>query len=321
MSPPKGHTLLLFFLTLITATVISTFISIIGLKIIKQSSLVTNLFQQPDKNILSDKEIIRTIVNETPSLKYPNTLTDFEIANAIREWAFKNVPVVFYNAELRVEDKEKVSSAYRVPLGKRILMFREGEAGAWCSATATTLSDIFNLFGFESYTIDIGDIYNNEKKATHSLTLVKIRHEGKEILSAQDAYLNYTVIDSTGSPLDYFDILALLKKQEEDQVVFQYGAEQQKPRLVAKNTTEKINPEKTYANGNMLVRENFSLPDFEASAKDFLLRRELPQNLIFLNMFPYNSHGNNRQEAESILNKARAITGSWCYSSGECLGL
>ena len=160
-----------------------------------------------------------------------------------------------------------------------------------------------------------------KKKAIHSVALVKINEGGKEIWSVQDAYLNYSLAGSENNPLNYYEILDLLKKREGFRVVYQYGAEKQKPRLVAKNTQEKIKPEKIFVNGNMLVRENFSSPDFDFYAKDFLNKRGLPQEIVYLNMFPYNSYGKSHTEAEAILNRARAITGSWCYGNGQCLGL
>ena len=48
---------------------------------------------------------------------------------------------------------------------------------------------------------------------SHVVTFVKVRHDGREIWTLQDAYLNMTYADAGGSPLCLNDIYALLRER------------------------------------------------------------------------------------------------------------
>ncbi len=315
----------IFFVILIFLCLISFIIfSYIGYKLGQNPNLLNNIFkktnQTQDNFMYKDEEIINMILTDIPQLKKGNQLSEFEIVNALREWVYANVPVVS-DTKLLLTTIENTSSAANVPLGRRLYDYKNGLAGAWCAGTAATLSDIYNLFGFETYKIDYGDIYKNSRKATHAITLVKIKDKDKNILSIQDAYFNQIYVDRLGNPLDYFEMLELLKHQKADQIIVMPGQNQLKPRLIAKDVKIDSTPEKIYPNGNKLIRQEFTLPDFEIAAKDFLVKQKFPANILYLNSFPYNTYGKDLVKTVSLLNRARAISGTWCYSDGNCLGL
>lgn len=295
---------------------------IIGYKVTKNPEIVrniTNILNKDSDPQLTSQEIMKIIVDENPELK-SGQLSEFEIVNVLREWVFRNVPVVFYYSELRIENYKNVNSAINIPFEERFSIFRNGEAAAWCSATARTLSDVYNLFGFESYVIDSGDIMESDPQATHVITLVKINYSGRKILSVQDSYFNYSLVDINDRPMDYFEFIEYLKDRRVDLVYKKEGQDKLKPRLIALGEEEKLIPEKVFKNGNKLVLETFELPDFEISAKDFLLKNNFPDNLFYLHLFPFGAWGTNYEESQNILKKARVLTGTWCHSNKECWG-
>ncbi|MDP2633041.1 MAG: hypothetical protein Q8P25_04970 [Candidatus Curtissbacteria bacterium] len=304
-------------------SVASLFGSFIGYKIAKNPQIITHLMKSSENNKeakLSDREIVKIIVDENPKLK-DGDLNEFEIAVILREWVFKNVPVVFYNENLRIENLLNVSSANQIPSAEKLYIFRNGKAGAWCSATAITLADIYRLFGFESYVIDSGDIIHEFPQATHSITLVRIKSDEQRIYSVQDAYLNYTLTTKEGKPIGYFDMLNYLKNRQVDLITVKYGKEKLKPRLVASGLEEELIPEKVFENGNKIVLEEFNLPDYEINGREFLMKEGYPNNLLYLQLFPYNAWGADENNAQNILRRARVLTGTWCYIDGQCFGL
>ena len=303
--------------------------SFFGFKLAQNPQLLKNLYhlyvQKQETPELTDEEIVKRIVDETPALKDNEAVSQFEIVSAIREWTFSNVPVVFSDAELFVETVGGVTSAVQIPLSQRLSLFETGEAGAQCGATATTLRDIYELFGFEAFTVNAGQVADKPPQPTHILTLVKINHDGREILSVQDSFFNYTLVNRDGNPLDYFEMLSLLKQKRHQDFYPLLGSAEFKPRLIAKGTEENVTAEKVFANGNKLVSERFILPEdlpgYDAAATEFLTQHGYPANFLYLHLFPFGMHGRDYVEYNAILNKARVITGTWCYRSGECWGL
>lgn len=277
--------------------------------------LVSKTGESPQK-FKTDKEIIEWIVSEVPVMR-DYSASQFEKVNALREWVYTHVPVVVNQPELTIENVKKTTSASNIPLSERLYLFDSGIAGAWCSATATTLRSIYRLFGFEAYDISFGDVPG--KVATHALTLVRILEGDHEVLAVEDAYFNYTLTDKEGRPLDYFDLLRLLRGRNESQVKLLYGSERDKPYLEGKDIKAQEEVEKVFANGNKLIRKPFILPDFDKAVSDFLLSYKLPDKLLYLQLFPFGVYGKDKEQAQLILNRAKRMTASWCYEDEGCL--
>ncbi len=208
------------------------------------------------------------------------------------------------------------------PLTERFELFDKGEAGAWCGTTANTLMDLYELFGYEAYAINSGDYIHLDSKNTHVATLVKIRHNNQDILSLQDALYNYTLTDSSGDPLDYFDLISLLSLKKQDQVKILNGSTELKPYLTS-NALEKKNPDKLFPNGN----KHYSFPNSLAAQKEslflknvnkFLVENGYPQEFIYIYLFPFGSFGKDTDSSRSLLHRIRTITGYWCYQNDNC---
>ena len=267
---------------------------------------------------MTEKEIIERIINDTPILRGDNSATQFDKVNALREWTYLNVPVVYSEEELTIEGVRNVSSTEKVPLNELLYLFEKGQAGVRCGGASATLRSIYRLFGFEAYEINIGDVGN---RGTHVITLVKILNENKEIFSVQDAFYNYTLVDKENKPLDYFEVLRLLKAQQVDKLYRQEGIYKDKFALVSGSSDKDAIPVKIFENGNQFIHDIPSWKSFEDSMAQFFVRRNLPQNLLYLYLFPFGTAGGNTYEAQLILNQARRITESWCFLREGCLYL
>jgi len=265
--------------------------------------------------LLTEDQIKELILKENPAL-LNDTLSDFEKVNILREWVFKTIPA-YYGTNLGIEKYAGVSSSINIPFNKRFRIYQNGEAGAWCSGSAAALLDTYRLFGYETYEIDYGEV----PASTHAIVLVVINYNGKKILSVQGGYLNFTLVDSLGNPLDYFEILQRLLKKEADSIYISNGKQELKPILYNPSDIkvgEKIN--RITSSGNMIVLEKFIPTDFEKAGKIFLAKTGYPENLLYLQLFPFNAWAYDYNGTQKILNKARELTGTWCYDDG-CHGL
>ena len=249
------------------------------------------------------------IISENPRLKEPN-LTDFEKTNILRQWVFDNVPFVYpEDSDWLASNHYNVKSPSNISLTERLHLYLNGLAGSYCAGTATTLAGIYELFGFKSYIINSGDSLGLWSAATHVVTLVEIIDKGKTTLVVQDAYLNRTFINANNDPLDYFDLIAILKKRQTDLIANQWSKTILKPRLILANKRSLQMPTKVFTNGNIIILEEFSAPDFDRQTREFLNHQGYPQDIVYLLLFPFGAHGNkdNYEKAQDVLRRAQDL--------------
>jgi len=153
------------------------------------------------------------ILKEVITEAYPQLETDiseYEEVCILREWAASVIDCSDYPLLLSVRYSDLGSwSAYDI-----YRAFQNDLGGAWCADSALFLIKVYQLFGFEAYYASWGTTLS----VTHAVTLVSINHEGRQILSIQDAYFNFTYEDVNGEPMDYFDMLRLLKEKRDDEI-------------------------------------------------------------------------------------------------------
>jgi len=253
---------------------------------------------------LNDDELKSLIMKEVPLLS--QDVSDLEKVSALREWVFDNVPLS--SPDLLIDNLSTSIHPNNIPPGTRIQIFREGLAGARCGATGQTLREVYDLLGFEAYTVNQGD---PESKGTHVFNIVKINHKGKELFSVQDAYLNCFISDVNGNPLSYFKFLSLLKEKKHQEITFQYGkinGDSQKFRLLTPEE-KASNLYKTFSNGNKLAIAPFNpssvlldrcTPRFEQD--------HYPLNFIYICAYPFGISGKNRKTCDFLLATALDIT-------------
>lgn len=289
--------------------------------IVRYSKQNTYQIENFSSKLLTNQEIIQKVISESPILKNNQQKSEFDTVVAIREWVYNNIPDT--EDEMLLEKVFRVSSASEIPLNIRLNIFNNGMVGTTCGATAQTLRDIYELFGYESYLLNMGNIPEKGSPATHVVTLVKIKNKSTDLYSIQDAYLNYTFINSNGEPIGYFELLNYLKNKSTKDVFILYGKDQLKPRLLkVEDNKLAYKIEKKYPNGMILIRQLYSVeknsPLFYQSMTQFLKNRGYSENLIFMYLFPFQIYGDNIQEAEMLLNRARATSGYWCFPEGNC---
>lgn len=288
--------------------------------IVRYSKQNTYQIENFSSKPLTNQEIIQKIISESPILKNNQQKSEFDTVVAIREWVYNNIP--YTEDGMLLENAFRVPSASEIPLNIRLNIFNNGMAGATCGGTAQTLRDIYRLFGYESYLLNMGNISEKGSPATHVVTLVKIKNKSTDLYSIQDPYFNYTSVDSNGEPIGYFELLNYLKNKSTKDISM-YGKNQLKPRLLKEeNNKLAYKVEKQYPNGMILVRLPFYLEKnvllFYERMTQFLKKRGYPENLIFMYLFPFQIYGDNIQEAEMLLNRARATSGYWCFPDGNC---
>lgn len=282
---------------------------------VKNNFLLTIESRTASEESLTRKELKELITSEVPVLSQENA-SDFEKVSSLREWVFNNVPVVDEN--LLIENVLDTPYYSRIPLTERITTFRKGLAGAWCGATAGTLMDVYNLFGYEAYIVDHG---NSSFSWTHVITIVKILDDGRSIYSVQDAYLNNTWVGKYGRPRDYFGGLALIRTKNIDDVLYKWGESDgryNKPHLLTQSTdSDKI--VKSFANGNVIEKRRFlGYDDLLEQAKPLLTTHNYPNDLIYFSLFPFAAYGDDDKKAKTILNMAKRVSGTYCESKQKC---
>ena len=280
----------------------------------EQERIVKNDNYPRPSTVISQDELKDEIISELPILTQTNA-SDFKKVSALREWVFSRVPTS--DSSLIINNLSEISPN-EIPFTERLEIFDEGLAGAWCGTTAQTLRDVYELFGFEAYNVNQG---NTTIADTHVITIVKISHEDRTLFSVQDSYLNYTLVDASDQPLDYFTILALLRFRQDDQIHFKWGAKDgrnQKPYLLKKGT-ESGSVLRTLKNGNIIEERRFDgYFDLLDRTELLLKNHNYPQNFIYIYLFPFGLYGENFQKSQTLLNIARSTSGTWCKDKETC---
>lgn len=142
-------------------------------------------------------------------LDYPNLmdLDDWERVNLIRIWVAKNLP-------WSTEFLRNIIPIATSPLEDIFEIIKQKEIGTGCTGAAEILDRVYNQFGYESYRLGLGDktIKGFPEGWGHSVNLVRIKWKGTKILVIQDAYLNLTYVNEIGEPLDFIEMLKMLRK-------------------------------------------------------------------------------------------------------------
>ena len=160
----------------------------------------------------NDKWLKELVIKDNPELLNPN-VSDYEKVNLIREWAAMNT-LVARKRSIKLDDPKKNMqdpNYYKQNASIIYYSFIMIKGGVWCGGTSYALAKLYELFGYESIMMNI-DL--KKGKWSHALNLVKINEDDKSRYVIQDAYLNSTFVHKNGSPLDYFDMIELLRQRK-----------------------------------------------------------------------------------------------------------
>lgn len=118
--------------------------------------------------------------------------------NRVRRFVAKNVDTGLYHNE----ELDSLSNVSDADLNlERLLQIFEADSGvALCALTARINARILNDNRIETYVYTFGF---EGTEFTHTLNLVSFR----ERLMVVDPFLNYTLLDSTGKPLNFLDLI------------------------------------------------------------------------------------------------------------------
>jgi hypothetical protein len=264
--------------------------------------------------------LIEQIAREYPRVKDKN-INDWDKVNILRRWAREHTPIASPDFTLLL-DYDPVTK-YDTPFKfytrsapELFAAFSSCEGGVYCGGTAFALSRLYEVYGFESFTVNMGF---PDGRLTHVVTLVDIRDGDRHVLSVQDGYFNQTFTDGEGRPLDYFSLLHYLQTSqrkditiaesyEEADLIIRTGNE-----AVLDNTFFIINTRTPPRAVGPLSLYKATTPQkasevyFQKLMHDTLLPRGYPEDLLYLFLFPFSITGTNLKRAEGLLEKARSL--------------
>ncbi|MCP4372166.1 MAG: hypothetical protein GY797_29220 [Deltaproteobacteria bacterium] len=158
------------------------------------------------------------------ALEFPevadNQIDDWSKVNFLRRWTYRHIDnssqtcLLDGNETLRAEFRSKSTpELYEA--------FFQDQGGVFCGGKAYALAKLYQLYGFDAYTVNMGDT----SVFTHVTTIVKIDYKGTDIFTVQDAHYNVTYVDSTGKPYDYFELLKNLQNHQHALVEIMSGSQ------------------------------------------------------------------------------------------------
>jgi len=176
------------------------------------------------------------IASEYPEINNQN-ITDWEKVNILRDWAYEHTdyPNVSIQTSGKILNAIPESHFYQKEAPEIYSIYLNDQGAVVCSGSAYSLERLYEMYGYKSYFVNLGDpIVANQ--TSHAITLVQINHNGKPLLSVEDAYFDYTIVDKEKNPIDFFEIVKLLRNERFSDIEVQYGTK--KPCDVINNKSE-----------------------------------------------------------------------------------
>lgn len=256
----------------------------------------------------------QSVATAIPEINNPS-ISNWEKVNLLRRWAYQNSDLAMTKGclidspDLRPKSVAEIFSS-----------FQQDAGGVWCGGMSIFLMKLYEQYGFESYALNMGKP-SVSQSLTHVLVLVKIPHKGRNLLVVQDSLFNNTYTHLDGSPLDYFELIKLLKNRQENKikVVQDQGtsrdtllcSKQIPPQIWEVSTKqlqcEQVPGKQTYKCKHGLTLDLFtrySLVQKEMSR--FFAAEGYPPNLLFLFLYPLGIEGASNA-APGILKQAQKI--------------
>lgn len=260
-------------------------------------------------------------LNHIISQKYLNLtnrqMDDWQKVNILRQWAYENADVASNSCLLQNNPSFKFYSKSATELFE---VFAQDKGGVWCAGKAFALMRLYQYYGFDSYVLS----YGKNGLITHAVTLVKINHQGKDILAVEDSYFNLAYANRDNSPLDYFQLIKLLKNKREDKIkVIQDSKGKYHDFILCPNDNNKLIDSyslkghepiqcQLLPDGRRKCRYGVSLEEFSQNSKltlptnNFLAQNGYPPNLIYLFLFPFGAN-DGTGENQRMLSVAQSI--------------
>jgi hypothetical protein len=163
----------------------------------------------------ADIEVLKhRVYAECPALR-DGKFDEFARVSLLRQWAWSHIRIA--NTTSNLLDSDPRIDWYKLDAAAIFRLFDEDRGGVFCGGAALALQRLYEAFGYTAWTLNIGS-NEPESDVTHVATIVKIRvgdPGGTDVMCVQDAYFDLTYVDqTTGRPLDYFELLARLARGE-----------------------------------------------------------------------------------------------------------
>ena len=260
------------------------------------------------------RSLKQSVAKTYPQINDPN-LSDWAKVNLLRRWAYQNSDVAMNNSclidnpDLRPQNAAEIFSK-----------FQQDKGGVYCGGASVFLTKLYQLYGFDAYALNMGKP-SLSQSLTHVLVLVKIRHNGQEILVVQDALFNNTYTHLDRTPLDYFELIKLLKNRQESQVKVVQDQDGDRDTLLCANqvppqiwevSTKQLDCEQIAGTQAYKCRHGLTLDLFsrysptQKEIRRFFTAEGYPPNLLFLFLYPLGIEGASN-DAAAILKQAQAI--------------
>ncbi len=260
--------------------------------------------------------------HDIPELADP-ALDDWTRTTLLREWVAEHVDV-----ELEKTLDYEAAGLYSDHPGEVMANFFADRGGVWCAGFAHALLRIYELFDIPCYYFAFG-WPDAETHVTHAVTLVEIEHEGEQRIVVQDPYLNLTLADAAGAPLDIRDMLRLLKQGEHERIQVRQATVRETdvlwdPQPVPITDSwvfhgedpNAVVPVEILADGRVRYETTLSFEKFEQGY--FPLRgiaahmQELghPPRLIYLYLYPFALKHSNYTDDPGLLTELHTIAGT-----------
>ena len=187
--------------------------------ILGSSPILLNFWWLPKKYSESQRSIKvkDTLVKNMVISAYPSInkkgISDFERVSLIRKWASRKI--VSSNEE-GLLDYDRDLDFYHQDAATILAAFMKDKGGVWCKGSSYFLVKLYELFDYKAFFISVGD---DESGFIHTFPLVEINRDGRKILSIQDASFNLTYIHADGRPMDYFELIELLKQRRHEDII------------------------------------------------------------------------------------------------------
>lgn len=160
---------------------------------------------------MSDEEIRDQIMHLVPAVKDPTKSAE-QRAVSLREWIHAFIPIADDSTSLGDKGYD-----HNAPELGRLLHAAEMRIGGYhCGGKAELARKIFQLVGFDTFTINFGIEVNG---STHVSTFVRISEQGRSVWSVQDTYFNFTLRHTDGRLIDYADALGYLENDQLDAIL------------------------------------------------------------------------------------------------------
>ena len=271
------------------------------------------LWMLPTALAASEAELRAQVLAEHPELA--GEVDDWEAVQALRSFAYTHTDTV-----VNVSSALYTSvSGWDAPTA--YAWFDADLGGVVCGGTSLALVELYEMWGFEAWYLGFGDL--SAGGFTHVETLVRIEHQGRELITLHDAQLDRAYTDLDGQPLDYLEVLVLLAEERHEELALSgpeagyadtlllpedFGSMSVEDMASANWTTD---PEdysvETLESGVVKYRSPRTLERFEAVIEPwygpFLEQQGLPVELAYLHLFPFIVTGG--PDSEALLAQAQ----------------